>query len=69
MGAPFAHTLGCLPAGDLLAAVRAVFDTVGAGRKGSAAYYAAAQVLCLIKLGIQLLICRKNGITKPFTKQ
>ena len=38
MGAPFAHTLGCLPAGDLLAAVRAVFDTVGAGRKGSAAY-------------------------------
>lgn len=69
MGAPFAHTLGCLSAGDLPAAVRAVFYAVGAGSKGSAAYRAAAQVLCLVKLGIQLLICRKNGSAKPFAKQ
>lgn len=69
MGALFPHALGGLLPGDTLPAIGAVFDAVGAGRKSRAAYGTAAQVLPLVKLGLQLLISRQDGGTKPFAKQ
>ena len=69
MGASFPHALGGLLPRDALPAIRAVFDAVGAGRKGRAAYGTAAQVLPLVKLGLQLLISRQDGGAKPLAQQ
>lgn len=69
MGTSFSHALGGLLPGDTLPAIRAVFDAVRAGRKRLAAYGTAAQVLPLVKLGLQLLISRQDGGAKPLAQK
>ena len=69
MGASFPHALGSLLPGDTLPAIGAVFHAVRTGRKGRAAYGTAAQILSLVQLGLQLLIVRQDGGTKPLAQQ
>ena len=69
MGASFPHALGSLFPGDTLPATGTVFHAVRAGRKGRAAYGTTAQILPLVQLGLQLLIVRQDGGTKPLAQQ
>jgi hypothetical protein len=68
-GAPFPHALRCLPAGNTLPAIQAVFDAVRGGRKERATHGTFLSVLGLIEFRIEQLIKRKYGNPKPFTEQ
>ena len=65
-GAPFPHALRCLPAGNTLPAIQAVFDAVRGGHKRSSALGTTLFILGLEKLCIQQFIKRKYGSLKPF---
>ena len=65
----FSHALGGLSAGDTLPAVRAIDSPVGAGRKGRTAHTTTAHIFCMVKLGVQLLICGQYSNAEPFTEQ
>ena len=58
-----------MSAGDPLAALRAVFDAVRAGRKERAALGTPFLVLGVHQLRIQELVGGKYGDAKPFAKQ
>lgn len=66
--ASFPHALGCLSAGNALAAIRAVFDAVRGGRKERAALGTLLFVLGVVKLRIEQLIKGKYGNPKPLAK-
>ena len=54
---------------DTLPAVRAINSPVGTGSKSRTAHTTTAHILCMVKLGVQLLICGQYRDTEPFTEQ